>query len=96
MLSNLLGNALGHSPTGGTVTVRCGRQNSVAFVDVIDEGPGIPADEVDRIFERFYRAGGTGTARSGRGIGLTIARSLARATEAMSSSQPPAPEHGSD
>ena len=78
-LSNLLGNALGHSPTGGTVTVRCGRQNSVAFADVIDEGPGIPADEVDRIFERFYRADGTGTARSGRGIGLTIARSLARA-----------------
>ena len=79
VLSNLLGNALGHSPTGGTVTVRCGRQNSVAWVDVIDEGPGIPADEVDRIFERFYRASSTGTARSGRGIGLTIARSLARA-----------------
>jgi signal transduction histidine kinase len=79
VLSNLLGNALGHSPTGGTVTVRCGRQDSSGFADVIDEGPGVPADEADRIFERFYRAGNTGTARSGRGIGLTIARSLARA-----------------
>jgi signal transduction histidine kinase len=79
VLSNLLGNALGHSPTGGTVTVRCGRQNSLGFVDVIDEGPGVPADEVDRIFERFYRAGSSGGARPGRGIGLTIARSLARA-----------------
>ena len=51
-LSNLPGNALGHSPTGGTVTVRCGRQNSLAWADVIDEDPGNPADEVDRIFER--------------------------------------------
>jgi signal transduction histidine kinase len=79
VLSNLLGNALGHSPAGGTVTVRCGRQRSLAFADVIDEGPGIPADEVDRIFERFHRASSTGAARPGRGIGLTIARSLARA-----------------
>jgi signal transduction histidine kinase len=79
VLSNLLGNALGHTPAGATVTVRCGRQRSSAFVDVIDEGPGIPADEVDRIFERFYRGAGTGRGRAGRGIGLTIARSLARA-----------------
>jgi signal transduction histidine kinase len=79
VLSNLLGNALGHSPVGGTVTVRCGRQHSLAFADVIDEGPGIPADEVDRIFERFHRASSTGATRPGRGIGLTIARSLARA-----------------
>jgi signal transduction histidine kinase len=79
VLSNLLGNALAHSPTGGTVTVRCGRDHAMAFADVIDDGPGIPADEVDRIFERFYRGSGTGRARAGRGIGLTIARSLARA-----------------
>jgi signal transduction histidine kinase len=79
VLSNLLGNALTQSPTGGTVTVRCGRHHSLAFADVIDDGPGIPADEVDRIFERFYRGSSTGRARAGRGIGLTIARSLARA-----------------
>ena len=79
VLSNLLGNALGHSPAGATVTVRCGRQNSLAFVDVIDNGPGIAADEAERIFERFYRGSRTGTGGAGRGIGLTIARSLARA-----------------
>ena len=79
VLSNLLGNALGHSPTGGTVTVRCGRQNSLAFVDVIDNGPGIAADEIDHIFERFYRGSRPETGGAGRGIGLTIARSLARA-----------------
>jgi signal transduction histidine kinase len=79
ILSNLLGNALGHTPDAGMVTVRTGREGSMAFVDVVDTGHGIPADEVDRIFERFYR-GPTGTSsRAGRGIGLTIARGLARA-----------------
>jgi histidine kinase len=84
VLSNLLGNALGHTPPDGTVTLRPGRDRAVAFVDVIDTGPGIPAAELDRIFERFYRRPDVGvsasrTLRAGRGIGLTIARSLARA-----------------
>jgi histidine kinase len=84
VLSNLLGNALGHTPAGGTVTVRSGRQGSTMWVDVIDTGTGIPAGELEHIFERFYRGRSDGTARSrptpvGRGIGLTIARSLARA-----------------
>ncbi len=79
VLSNLLGNALGHTPAGGTVTVRTGRGPSLAFVDVIDTGSGISVDEVDRIFERFYRGSETGGRRAGRGLGLTIARSLARA-----------------
>lgn len=79
ILSNLLGNALGHTPEGGVVTVRTGRDRSIAFVDVVDTGPGIPADEVDRIFERFHRGPAERSARPGRGIGLTIARGLARA-----------------
>ena len=84
VLSNLLGNALGHTPASGTVTLRTGRDRSMAFVDVIDTGPGIPAAELERIFERFYRRPDDGvptsrTMRAGRGIGLTIARSLARA-----------------
>ena len=82
VLSNLLGNALGHTPAGGTVTLRTGRDGSMAFVDVTDTGPGIPAVELERIFERFYRRPDDSTPRpmrAGRGIGLTIARSLARA-----------------
>ena len=84
VLSNLLGNALGHTPAGGTVSLRTGSDGSMAFVDVIDTGAGIPADELERIFERFYRRPDDGVpatrpARAGRGIGLTIARSLARA-----------------
>jgi signal transduction histidine kinase len=79
VLSNLLGNALGHTPHGGAVTVHAGRDGQTAFVDVTDTGPGVPPEEAGRIFERFHRGPATGSARPGRGIGLTIARSLARA-----------------
>jgi histidine kinase len=84
VLSNLLGNALGHTPASGTVTLRTGHDSAMAFVDVVDTGPGIPDDELERIFDRFYRRSGDGESsvgplRAGRGIGLTIARSLARA-----------------
>ncbi len=84
VLSNLLGNALGHTPRSGTVTLRTGRDGTMASIDVIDTGPGIPADELERIFERFYRRPADGEPitrpmRAGRGIGLTIARGLARA-----------------
>ena len=84
VLSNLLGNALGHTSAAGRVTIRTGRDRSMAFVDVIDSGSGIPADELERVFERFYRGpvgdgATTNPIRAGRGIGLTIARSLARA-----------------
>ena len=83
VLTNLLGNALGNTPPGGTVTIRTGREHSSAFAEVSDTGSGIHADELERIFERFYRAHNTNpttrTARdAGRGIGLTIARSIAR------------------
>jgi histidine kinase len=84
ILSNLLGNALGHTPPSGTVTLRSGHDRAVAFVEVVDTGRGIPADELERVFERFYRRPDDGARterpiRAGRGIGLTIARGLARA-----------------
>lgn len=84
VITNLLGNALGHTPSGGTVTVRSGRDDTMAWIDVNDTGTGIPIGELEHIFDRFYRGPNTGAttgrpARAGRGIGLTIARSLARA-----------------
>ena len=76
ILGNIVGNALGHTEPGGSVTVRVGA-DEVAWVEVTDTGDGIAPAEIDAVFERFYRSPSSG--RAGRGIGLTIARSLARA-----------------
>ena len=83
IVTNLLGNALTHTPSGGSVTLRAGRDGTMNWVEVIDTGSGIDPDELERIFTRFYRgpdAGASGPRHAaGRGLGLTIARSLARA-----------------
>jgi signal transduction histidine kinase len=84
IITNLLGNALGHTPSGGSVTVMTGHEGDIVWVEVNDTGPGIPEGEHERIFERFYRGAQAAPStdrhvRAGRGIGLTIARSLARA-----------------
>lgn len=82
IVTNLLGNALAHTPRAGVVTVRAGRDGAVNWIEVTDTGSGIAPAELDHIFERFYRSPDVGAAsaqRAGRGLGLTIARSLARA-----------------
>jgi signal transduction histidine kinase len=78
VLTNLLGNALTHTPEGGSVAVTGGLGAGVASVEVTDTGSGIPADQIERIFERFYRVPDA-SHTAGRGIGLTIARGMARA-----------------
>jgi signal transduction histidine kinase len=75
-LSALLENALRYSPRGGTVSVRVDLSAEEAAIEVADEGPGIPAGERERIFERFYR--GSQAQPGGYGIGLSIARSALR------------------
>jgi signal transduction histidine kinase len=76
VVANFVENAVRHSPPQGLVTVRAvAAPDGGARLEVSDEGPGIPAGEVSRVFERFYRAD---TARSSRdggaGLGLAIAR----------------------
>ena len=76
VVTNLLGNALKFTPAGGTVTIRTGpARRSGAVLEVADTGVGIPADELPRIFDRFWR-GQAAAQTSGSGIGLAIAAEL--------------------
>jgi signal transduction histidine kinase len=71
----LVENALLHTPPGTCVRVGARLRDGRAVLEVEDEGPGIPADQREQLFERFYRL--DGTRASGSGLGLAIARELA-------------------
>jgi signal transduction histidine kinase len=73
VVANLLDNAARHSPAGGTVTARARPLAGGVELDVVDEGPGIDAQERARVFDRFHR-GGTSAQDGGTGLGLAIAR----------------------
>jgi len=75
LLGNLLDNAVRYTPAGGTVTARVSVDGESVFVDVEDNGMGIPAAERELVFERFYRVLGTGS--EGSGLGLAIVREIA-------------------
>jgi signal transduction histidine kinase len=76
-LSNLFSNALRYTPRGGRVRVEVKPEEAAVFVAVSDTGPGIPAGERDRIFERFAQSADSeaGTA----GLGLAIVRDIVQA-----------------
>jgi signal transduction histidine kinase len=71
----LVANAIVHTPPGTQVVVRTEERGGVARLSVTDDGPGIPAEHAERIFDRFYRV--EGAQASGSGLGLAIARELA-------------------
>jgi signal transduction histidine kinase len=71
----LVENALVHTPPGTPVRIRTTQRNGSALLSVEDEGPGIPPEHADQVFERFYRL--DGSLASGSGLGLAIARELA-------------------
>jgi signal transduction histidine kinase len=75
VVANLVANAVRHSPRGGRVLVRAGGRDGVVRLEVVDEGPGIPAGDEQRVFERFYRPDPARSAgEGGTGLGLSIAR----------------------
>jgi signal transduction histidine kinase len=74
VVSNLLANAIRHSPAGGRVGVGARNGSGAVEFEVSDEGPGIPEGETARVFERFYRADSAHAADGGTGLGLAIAR----------------------
>jgi two-component system heavy metal sensor histidine kinase CusS len=79
-LSNLISNALRHTPDGGQITIRIEADADAIRVAVCNVGAPIPADQIERIFERFHRGSTQRESRGeGAGLGLAITRSIARA-----------------
>ena len=80
LIGVLVDNACKYAPEGGTVDVTVGLEGGRATVTVDDSGPGIPADERQRIFDRFHRSVSTSTDTGGAGLGLAIGAAIVRAT----------------
>lgn len=79
VLGNLVGNALRHTPNGGRVVLSTARLNDEVLLRVQDSGPGIPAEDLPYIFDRFYRGDKARQSDGASGLGLAIARSLVEA-----------------
>jgi signal transduction histidine kinase len=77
MLDNLIENALHYSPEGSSVTIEFGREDTDAYLAVLDDGPGIAPGEEEAVFERFRR-GSASKSSSGTGLGLAIVQTLAQ------------------
>ena len=78
-LRQLLGNAVKYSPPETTIAISASQVGDTVTIAVRDHGPGIPPDELDAIFERFYRGKQTQESVAGTGMGLSIARDIVRA-----------------
>jgi two-component system OmpR family sensor kinase len=80
VVTNLLGNALRHTPQGTPVELGVGRREDRCVLQVVDHGPGVPPELAEKIFERFYRADASRTRSSGgSGLGLAIVDAIVQA-----------------
>jgi two-component system sensor histidine kinase TctE len=75
LAANLLDNALKYTPNGGMVTLSTGQRDGRSYLQVQDDGPGVPESEREKVFERFHRV--KGAPGSGAGLGLAIVREIA-------------------
>ena len=79
VLFNLLDNASKYAPANTTIRIRSWREAQSVVLQVLDEGAGIPAGDVERIFDKFYRAQKGDQVRAGTGLGLAISRGFVEA-----------------
>jgi two-component system sensor histidine kinase KdpD len=78
-LRQLIGNAVKYSPPGSTIAISAIQTDDIVTVRVRDQGPGIPHNEIESIFERFYRGSRTQDSVPGTGMGLSVARDIINA-----------------
>jgi two-component system, OmpR family, sensor histidine kinase KdpD len=79
VLVNLLDNAGKYAPAGSAIEIRGRRDDGAVTLEVRDEGPGIPAEDVERVFDKFYRVRNTDRQRAGTGLGLAICKGFVEA-----------------
>ena len=79
VFDNLLTNAVKYTPRQGTVSVRGAVEGRVIRIEISDSGIGIAGDEIDRVFEPYFRSAGAGRTAPGTGLGLGIARDIVEA-----------------
>jgi signal transduction histidine kinase len=79
VLYNLMQNAVRHTPQDGTVTLRAERDDGFVRIEVADDGEGIPSDQAEHVFERFFRGGDGARNGTGAGLGLSISRAIVEA-----------------
>ena len=79
VLFNLLDNAAKYAPAGTTIRIQSWRDADSVCLQVLDEGEGIPPDDLERIFDKFHRAQKSDNVRAGTGLGLAISRGFVEA-----------------
>ena len=79
VLDNLINNAIKYSPDGGDIEVRVKQQNDQLEITVADHGLGMTEEQVDRVFDKFYRVDTSDTALAGLGLGMSIAKNIIEA-----------------
>ncbi|MCU0496549.1 MAG: ATP-binding protein [Anaerolineae bacterium] len=79
VVMNLLHNAMKWSPIGNVVTISAANAGDEVIISVYDNGPGVPEDQVERIFERFYQVDMSRSGQDGSGLGLAICRHIVEA-----------------
>jgi two-component system sensor histidine kinase KdpD len=81
VLFNLLDNAAKYSVPGSGITICAWRDGDQVRIQVLDEGDGIPANDLERVFDKFYRVRGADRQRAGTGLGLAICRGFVEAMQ---------------
>src|SRR3546814_15477858 len=95
VLSNLLNNAVKFSESGDVIRIAAGEEDESVWITVHDTGSGIDAEDLERIFDRFYRGGNARRAAiQGTGLGLSISREIVPPTAPRCPRSGPSPQIG--